>query len=226
MLGRGVASTAFGSVHSLRAARDFAAPAVAQAAAGKRWMASAQGDEASGKSGQGAAAGPPLSAKAAEALDPASVINKSQEVADQVKALGRRSFYQWYHDHQDEVLVVFFASLLFLSTLRLFRVKGERLDDQKEHEEKVAELEEAIERLKTDIRASVEAGAVDAASKAGVWTSKVPVLRAEMLKLVNAGIKNATKAPVEEKPSDEPTDFALLAAEHQQQPPARAKGII
>jgi len=191
--------------------RDIRSPAARAAA--RRWLATPAKEE------QGKAevpAGP----------DPTQLIQKSKEAADQVKALGGRSWHQWYQEHQDELLVVLLSSLFLLSTLRLYRTRGESLDDAKEHAKKVAELEAKIERLKVEIKASVEGGADKVAAEGGVWSSKVPAMRGAMLKLVDAGIAKATK-PVKEEVEEE-SFFVVTpdAKPEQRQAPVKPKGII
>lgn len=123
---------------------------------------------------------------------PTAMLNQSSSLAaEQIKTLARKSWYQWMKDHQDELLVILLSSMFLVTTLRLQRVRGEGLDAKKESDDKIADLEGKISRLEAEIRASVENRASDIGKELRLWDSQVPLLKAAVLKAVEAGFKTA-----------------------------------
>ena len=138
---------------------------------------------------------------------------RSKATAQQIKDLGKKSWFQWTMDHQDELLVLLLSSMFLVTTLRLQRVKGEMLDEQKESTKKIADLEARIERLEAEVRSSVENGAAKAGKELRLWDSQVVKLKATILKAVETGVKAASPQTLEDEAREAEEKRLQLAAE-------------
>ena len=161
-------------------------------------------------------------------VDPGILHQRSTAAAEQVKALGRKTWGQWTKDHQDELLVVLLSSMFLVTTLRLQRVKGERLDDQKENDKRFAKLQEEVENFKAEVRKSIDEGVGDVGKDLRMWNSQVVQLRAAMLKLVDEGINRANAFPLKQEvnASDEDGEEATVVIGASQAAPSGAKPKI
>lgn len=140
---------------------------------------------------------------------------RSKATAQQIKELGRKGWFEWTKDHQDELLVLLLSSMFLVTTLRLQRVKGEMLDEQKESTKKIADLEARIERLEAEVRSSVENSAVQVGKELRLWDSQVVKLKASILKAVEDGIEAASPKSLEDEAKEAEEMRMQRAAEGQ-----------